>query len=110
MTQAATHHPEHETSPWPLLTGVGVLLSVLALLAYFPWRMPLLGVVLGGAMLALLAVGLSGWAREFFTHGTEAGLGRGAVAAFLVSEGMIFGTMFAAFWLGRIAPAAHWGG
>src|SRR3972149_5146193 len=108
MTQAVTHHPEHETSPWPLLTGVGVLLSVLALLAYFPWRMPLLGVVLGGAMLALFAVGLSGWAREFFTRGTEAGVGPVAVAAFIVSEVMIFGTMFAAFWLGRIDHAEQW--
>ena len=108
MTQAVTHHPEHETSPWPLLTGMGVLLSVLALLAYFPWRMPLLGVVLGGAMLALLAVGLSGWAREFFTRGTEAGLGPVAVAAFIVSEVIIFGTMFAAFWLGRIDHAEQW--
>src|SRR3972149_3147930 len=108
MTQAVTHHPEHETSPWPLLTGMGVLLSALALLAYIPWRMPLLGVVLGGAMLALLAVGLSGWAREFFTSGTEAGLGPVAVAAFIVSEVMIFGTMFAAFWLGRIDHAEQW--
>src|SRR3970040_849400 len=108
MTQAVTHHPEHETSPWPLLTGMGVLLSALALLAYFPWRMPLLGVVLGGAMLALLAVGLAGWAREFFTHGTEAGLGPVAVAVFIVSEVMIFGTMFAAFWLGRIDHAEQW--
>src|SRR3990172_13418769 len=110
MTQAVTHHPEHETSPWPLLTGMGVLLSALALLAYFPWRMPLLGVVLGGAMLALLAVGLSGWAREFFTSGTEAGLGPVALPAFIVSEVMIFGTMFAAFWLGRVDHAEHWAG
>jgi cytochrome c oxidase subunit 3 len=87
---------------------MGVLLSALALLAYFLWRMPLLGVVLGGVVLALLAVGLSGWAREFFVSGTEAGLGPIAVAAFIVSEVMIFGTMFAAFWLGRIDYAAQW--
>src|SRR3990172_5130520 len=108
MTQAVTHHLEHETSPWPLVTGMGVLLSVLALLAYFPWRMPLLGVVLGGAMLALLAVGISGWAREFFTRGTDAGLGPVAVAAFIVSEVIIFGTMFAAFWDARIGHAEQW--
>lgn len=108
MTQAVTHHPEHETSLWPLLTGLGVLLTALALLAYFPWRMPLLGVVLGGAVLALLAVGLAGWAREFFTRGTEEGLGPIAVAAFIVSEVIIFGTMFAAFWVGRIDHAEQW--
>ena len=108
MTQAVIHHPEHETSLWPLLTGMGVLLSALALLAYFPWHMPLLGVILGGVVLALLAVGISGWAREFFTSGTEAGLGPVAVAAFIVSEVMIFGTMFAAFWDGRIGHAEQW--
>ena len=80
MTRAVTHHPEHETSPWPLLTGMGVLLSALSLLAYFPWHMPLLGVVLGGMVLALLAVGISGWVREFFTSGAEAGLGPVALA------------------------------
>src|SRR4030067_838091 len=80
MTQAVIHHPEHETSPWPLLTGMGVLLSALALLAYFPWRMPLLGVVLGGAMLALLAVGLGGWARGVFIRGAGPGRGPGAGA------------------------------
>ena len=59
-------------------------------------------------MLALLAVGLAGWAREFFTHGTESGLGPVAVAAFIVSEVMIFGTMFAAFWDARIGHAEQW--
>ena len=108
MTSVAVHHPEHETSPWPLVTGLGVVLCALALLAYYPWRMPLLGLVLGGGTLALLAVGLAGWAREFFTHGTEEGLGPIAVAAFIVSEVMIFGTVFAAFWLGRIDHAEQW--
>jgi len=59
-------------------------------------------------VLALLAVGISGWTREFFTSGTEEGLGPIAVAAFIVSEVIIFGTMFAAFWLGRIDHAEQW--
>ena len=108
MTQAAIHHTEHETSPWPLLTGMGVLLAALAVIAYFPWQMHLLGVVLGGGMLALLVLGLAGWAREFFRHGTEEGLGPVAVAAFIVSEVIIFGTVFAVFWLGRIDHAEQW--
>ncbi len=108
MAQVATPHVEHETSPWPLLIGLGVLLTALALLAYFPWQMPVLGIVLGGGMLALLAVGFAGWAREFFKHGTEEGLGPIAVAAFIVSEVMIFGTLFVAFWEGRWAHADQW--
>src|SRR3970282_2628077 len=51
---------------------------------------------------------MSGWAREFFARGTERGLGAVPVAAFIVSEVMIFGTMFAAFWLGRIDHAEQW--
>jgi cytochrome c oxidase subunit 3 len=108
MAQAVTHHSHHETSPWPLVTGLGVLLSALALVAYFHLQSHLLGVVLGGGTLALLAIGLSGWSREFFTHGTEEGLGPIAVAAFIISEVMIFGTVFAAFWLGRVDHAEEW--
>ena len=108
MTHTATHQSAHETSLWPLLTGLGVLLSALALLAYFEWRLPVLGIVLGGGVLAVLAVGLAGWAREFFTSGTEEGLGSVAVAAFIVSEVVIFGTVFVAFWLGRIDNVDQW--
>ena len=70
--------------------------------------MPLGGVVLAGLSLVLFAVGLSGWAREFFTHGTEEGFGPVAVACFILSEVIIFGTMFAAFWLARIDHASEW--
>ena len=108
MTQAATVHSEHEASLWPLLIGLGVLLIAFTLIAAFVWQMPTLGIVLGGAVVAVLAVGFAGWAREFFQHGHEEGLGPVAVAAFIVSEVMIFGTVFAAFWLGRIANADQW--
>ena len=108
MAHVAALHPHHETSLWPFLTGLGVLLLSLALLAYFPWAMPQAGVILAGGSLALFAVGLSGWAREFFTRGTEEGLGPVAVACFIISEVIIFGTMFAAFWLARIDHASEW--
>lgn len=108
MAHAAVHHGEHETSLWPLVTGLGILLIPIALIAYFVWHMPFLGVILGGAAAALMAVGLAGWTREFFTRGTEEGLGIFAVGAFIASEVVIFGTMFAAFWLGRIFYADQW--
>lgn len=104
----AVVHSEHETSLWPLLVGLSVLLTALAILAGFHWQMPTLGVILGGATLAILAVGVAGWAREFFTEGTEEGLGVIAVAAFIVSEVIIFGTVFAAFWRGRIMNHEVW--
>lgn len=108
MAHVTTHNSEHETSLWPLLTGTGVLLTVLAVLSYFAWQLPVLAIVLGGAVLASFAIGLAGWAREFFTHGTEEGLGPVAVAVFIVSEVIIFGTVFAAFWVGRIDNADQW--
>jgi cytochrome c oxidase subunit 3 len=85
-----------------------VLLLPLTLLTYYVWQQPFAALLLGGGTLAMLAVGLSGWAREFFTHGTEEGLGPIAVAAFIVSEVIIFGTVFAAFWLGRVEHAEAW--
>ena len=50
----------------------------------------MVSVVLGGRSLALLAVGFAGWAKEFFQHGAEEGLGPIAVAAFIVSKVVIF--------------------
>jgi cytochrome c oxidase subunit 3 len=108
MNQAVTDHSPHETSLWPLLTGSGVLLTVLALLSHFEWQTPLVTIVLVGGVLAALAIGLAGWAREFFTRGTEEGLGPIAVAFFIVSEVIIFGTVFAAFWMARIDNAEQW--
>lgn len=108
MAYVATFQAHHETSLWPFLTGLGVLLLSLALLAWFPWQRPLAGVILVGGSLALLAVGLSGWARESFLLGTEEGLGPVAVAAFIISEVIIFGTLFVAFWLARIDHAGEW--
>jgi cytochrome c oxidase subunit 3 len=70
--------------------------------------MPTLAIVLGGAVLAVLAVGFAGWAREFFQHGHEEGLGPVAVSAFIVSEVIIFGTVFAAFWSARIENVDQW--
>ena len=109
MTDAATVHSHHESSPWPFVVGLGVLLTAIALLTSFAWGMPDVGIVMGGIVLALMAVGLAGWAREFFQADEEQGLGPVAVVAFILSEIIIFGTVFVAFWLGRIENFAEWG-
>lgn len=101
-------HPHHETSAWPAVVGVGVMLAAFALLAGFAWEMPILGIVLAGVMVAVFAVGLAGWAREFFQHDEGEGLGPVAVSAFILSEVIIFGTVFAAFWVGRIENIDVW--
>jgi cytochrome c oxidase subunit 3 len=102
------HAAHHETSRWPLVTGAGVLLTALTLLAAAQWKLSLATVVLAGVAVAFLAVGVAGWAHEFFTEGQEEGLGPVAVVAFIVSEVIIFGTMFAAFWAARIGQADQW--
>lgn len=107
MTQAAAHS-HHESSPWPMVVGLGILLTAMALITGFAWEMPVLGIVLGGVVLAALAVGLAGWAREFFREGQEEGLGPVAVGWFIVSEVIIFGTVFAGFWMGRMTNTEQW--
>jgi cytochrome c oxidase subunit 3 len=108
MTHAVAHHSHHETSRWPTVVGAGVLLTALTLLAFSHWQSPTAGIVLGGITLALLALGLAGWSREFFTSGTEEGFGTVAVAWFIVSEVIIFGTMFVGFWFVRVNLADQW--
>ena len=101
---------EHETSVWPALVGLSVLLTALSIISYFQWQLHTLGILLFGAMLAFLAIGAAGWARESFQHGLEVedGLGPIAVAAFIVSEVIIFGTVFVAFWFFRITHIDTW--
>ena len=108
IQSGAAEHAEHETSIWPMVVGLGVLLSAISLLTAFHWQMPVPGIVLGGITLAIIALGLAGWAREFYTVGAEEGLGPWAVAAFILSEVIIFGTVFAAFWVSRLENMEIW--
>ncbi|MBI5379515.1 MAG: heme-copper oxidase subunit III [Nitrospirae bacterium] len=108
MAHAAVYHGEHEISFWPLPTGIGAFFIPIALLTYFAWERPLLGLVLMGIVLAFLAVGLAGWANEFFSRGHEEGLAGVAIVLFIISEVVIFGSMFGAFWAGRIGFADQW--
>ncbi|ADC90133.1 cytochrome c oxidase subunit III [Thermocrinis albus DSM 14484] len=113
MAQHEVHHGAHhlgahEYSFWPLPVGMAVLLLPITFIAYFVWAKSMLALLLGGMSLALLVVGLSGWAYEFYTRGHEEGLGFPAMMFFIVSEIVIFGTMFAAFYMARVAHASQW--
>jgi cytochrome c oxidase subunit 3 len=110
MAHAAVQHAEHEFSYWPLPTGLGAMCIPFSFIAYFAWEQPLLGLILAGMVAAFLVVGLSGWAHEFFTSGHEEKLAQVAVVLFIISEVIIFGTMFAAFWTGRVAFSVQWAG
>ena len=80
MTSVAVHHPSTKQAPWPLVTGLGVVLCALALLAYYPWRhAPRCRCsCVGRRTPAMLAVGLAGWARQVL-HARDRG-GPGADA------------------------------
>jgi cytochrome c oxidase subunit 3 len=110
MAQHEAHHHlgEHEYSFWPLPVGIAILLLPVTFVSYFVWQKPLLALVLGGVSVALFILSLAGWAYEFFKKGHEEGLGFPAMLFFIVSEVVIFGTMFAAFYMARIAHADQW--
>ena len=102
------HHGEHEVSVWPLPVGIGILLTPIAITAYFAWQNPMLALVLGGIAALLVIIGMAGWANEFFTVGHEEGFGNLGIYLFIVSEIIIFGTVFAAFWTARAIHADVW--
>jgi cytochrome c oxidase subunit 3 len=110
MAQHEVHHHlgEHEYSYWPLPLGIATLLLPVAFISYFVWQKPLLALVLGGVSIALFILSLAGWAYEFFKNSHEQGLGFPAMVFFIISEVVIFGTMFAAFYMARIAHADQW--
>ncbi len=110
MAQHEAHHHlgEHETSFWPLPVGLGVLIVPISLITYFGWHMQMPSLVLGAVGVLLIIFGLIGWANEVFSKGHEEGLGTLAIAMFISTEVIIFGTMFAAFWAARIGKSDVW--
>ncbi len=109
MAQGAVHHEaHHEVSVWPLPVGIGTLLVPIAITMYFHygWQMPAL--ITGGISLVLILIGAAGWANEHFSQEGDFGFGSLGTFSFLVSEIVIFGTLFSAFWMARTAHAQEW--
>lgn len=106
--EVAHHHGEHEVSVWPLPVGVAILLAPISITAYFAWHNPMLALVLGGIAVVLAVIGMAGWANEFFTVGHDEGYGTLAIYLFIISEIIIFGTVFAAFWTARAIHSEQW--
>ena len=110
MAQQEVHHHlgEHEYSYWPLPVGLAVLLVPLTFIALMVWQKSLLALILGGTSVALFIIGIAGWIYEFFSKGHEEGLGMPAMMFFIVSEVVIFGTMFAGFYMARATHSEIW--
>ncbi len=108
MAHAVEHHPHHETSVWPLPIGIGILLTPIAFTMYFHYGWHLPGLILGGVALLLILIGAAGWANEHFTVEKDAGFGWLGIISFIISEMVIFGTLFASFWTARAVHADKW--
>lgn len=109
MAHEGTHHAvHHEVSVWSLPAGLSVFFLSVAFLAFFAWKIPLLAVLTGGLGLALLAVGVGGWANEYFSKGKDEGLGFWGIVWFVFAEVIIFGSLFTAFWTARATHASEW--
>ncbi len=108
MAQGAVHEAHHEWSVWPFPTGIGTLLVPIAITLVFHYQKHLIGLILGGVALVLILIGIAGWANEHFAKESDVGFGWLGTFTFLVSEIVIFGTLFAAFWMARTAHADKW--
>ncbi len=108
MAHEGTHAAHHETSVWALPVGLSTFFLSLAAIAYFTWKLALLAVLSGGVGLALLAIGIAGWANEYFSKGHDEGLGFQGIVWFVFAEVVIFGTVFAGFWMARATHADVW--
>ncbi|WP_457600900.1 cytochrome c oxidase subunit 3 [Hydrogenivirga sp.] len=106
--EVAHHHGEHEVSVWPLPVGIAIMLTPISITAYFAWKIPMLALVLGVMALILALIGMAGWANEFFSQGHDEGYGNIGIYLFIISEIVIFGTVFAAFWMARAIHADTW--
>jgi len=109
MAQGAVHHgPHHEVSIWPFPIGIGTLLIPIAFTMFFHygWQMP--GLVTGAVGLILILIGAAGWANEHFQVDRDEGYGWIGILSFILSELVIFGTIFAFFWMARVNHAQQW--
>lgn len=99
---AAEHHEHHwETSVWPLLVGLGVLLVPITFAFFFVYDNAGLGNILFAVTTLILVVACAGWTKEAVNE-KEWGFSPGAMPFFIVAEAFIFVAFFAAYWTNRI--------
>lgn len=103
LEQPAAHW---ETSVWPLVCSVGILLVLPAAFSfYFVYRLPMLAVFCLGVGVPVTVWGVTGWVREAITGHGE-GLVVPAMAWFILAEALIFAGFFVAYWVMRLSAQA----
>lgn len=100
-------HFEAEQSIWPFITAMGVLVFMFGFMTAFHWKTPVAGMILCGAGVVGILVGLFGWVSEVSVAKTESGLSTLAIIFFILSEAALFGGLFSAY-LYNMFPAPVW--
>lgn len=96
-----------ETSPWPLLLSLGILLALpVAFTLHFAYQQTLVAALALGIGVPLVVASIVGWIHEALAgHGAE--LAAPAMGWFILAEALIFVSFFAAYWYVRLS-APQW--
>lgn len=98
---------EEELSIWPFMVGMSVLLVMFGFMTAFQWKVPIVGMLLGGAGVVGILISLFGWVSEVYARKFEAGLSKVAILIFILSEAALFGGLFGSY-LYNMFPAPVW--
>ncbi|MBI4688018.1 MAG: cytochrome c oxidase subunit 3 [Nitrospirae bacterium] len=106
-TSHSIKHHEAELSVWPPMVGLSSLLMIFGFMIAFQWKLPSMGMLVGGAGVVMLIISLFGWTSEVYKSSFEAGLSKTAIIVFILSEVALFGGLFGGY-LYNMFPAPEW--
>ncbi len=103
----AEHHVEHhwETSIYPIILTAGIFFAVpLGFSAIFEYESGTAGAVLLGIGVPLILIGIAGWVSEGIANAdNEPGYASTGLPIFIISETMIFLSLFVSYWMLRLS-------
>lgn len=107
MREDVITHYEQEMSISPLVVGMSGLVVMLGFMTAFQWKIPMLGLLVSGAGVVGILIGLFMWVSEVYAKKFEEGLSKVAIIIFILSEAMLFGGLFGGY-LYNMFPATQW--
>ncbi len=110
MSEQVIHDVEHHEvglSIWPFVVGISAVTVMFGFMSAFQWKLSFLGLVLGGAGVVGVLVGLFGWVSEVYAKKAETGLSKMAIIIFILSEAALFGGLFSGY-LYNMFPSPIW--